>query len=83
MIVLELRFIAQAHHTQDGANGARARVQDRADDEDLDPVPDASAEGLRKGAEDGHNLRWQVKHHDSLSSESQLTLPSCCCLPHG
>ncbi len=59
MIILELRFVAEAHDAQDGGDGPRAGGQHGADDEDLGPVPDASAETTFEVAEDAYNRSRQ------------------------
>ena len=86
MIVLELRFIAQAHHTRDGAKGARARGQDRADEEALDMVPGRGAEAAAERVQDLYNGAWQGQHLLILSVVGQFeswSLPVVCRPPNG
>src|SRR5260221_1570600 len=62
MIVLKLRFIAQAHYSQGRAYRPLVRRQDRSNHQHFDPFKHALAEHWRKHLQQRHNLGWQDKH---------------------
>jgi hypothetical protein len=68
MIVLELGFLAQAHHTQGGRHRAFSWRQDGADEQDFGPFPDPFAKDQLKVSQDRYNGIWQVAHGSPLLS---------------
>jgi hypothetical protein len=84
MIALKLALVAQAHHAQNGGDGASTRCQNRTHHQDLHPFPRPFGERLRKRSQHRYHGIWQDKHSDApLICCVQRILSFLFCLPNG
>src|SRR5512135_161544 len=66
VIVLELSFLMQTHHAQDGCHRSFSWSQDRSDQEHFGPLPDPLAKRFFKVAQHVYNPFRQMEHLSSL-----------------
>ena len=62
MIVLNLWFLAQAHHAQGSGDGADTRCKNGADEQDFGVVPDPLGKDRLELSQHMYNRQWQVPH---------------------